>query len=228
MGADDNIKSERRLSTAPTDRPGQEGGKRDSNRRRRIADLLSAASDRFLKQGVEATTIAEITSDAKTAKGSFYRYFRDKEELVEALFAPLADLAEEAFAEAEKNLANATNEAQITLAYNILGMRLVPGILEHRELVCLYLQESRGAPSDSRRPIEQLRERIDHAALQLTEAAHIHGLWRPLPAEVSAFAVVGAVEKSLYSILTSNKEVDPAAWTSSLVSLILDGLSPRS
>ena len=96
---------------------------------------------------MEATTIAEITSDAKTAKGSFYRYFRDKEELVEALFAPLADLAEEAFAEAEKNLANATNEAQITLAYNILGMRLVPGILEHRELVCLIYKNHEVHPA---------------------------------------------------------------------------------
>ena len=228
MGIKDTKKGELKLSTTPTDRPGQEGGKRDSNRRRRIAALLSAATARFLKQGVDATTIAEITSDANTAKGSFYRYFRDKEELVEALFSPLSNLAEDAFSEAEKNLAEATSEAQLSIAYNVLGMRLVPGILQNRDLVCLYLQESRGAPSDSRRPIESLRERIDRAALKLTDAVHKHGLWRALPAEVSAFAVVGAVEKSLYSILTAEKDVDTAAWTRALVSLILDGLSPRS
>jgi AcrR family transcriptional regulator len=215
------------LSTGTNGRSGRAEGKRESNRKKRHAALLKAALERFLRQGVETTTIAEITTDAKTAKGSFYGYFQDKSDVVRTLFLPLAQLMDEVFAEADRNLETAESGDQLSRAYNVLGMRLVPAILVNRDLVRLYLQESRGAPSASRQPIEDLRQRIDQAALHLTKAAHKHGIWREFPAQVSAFAVVGAVEKSLYSLLNSDQVVDPVLWTKSLVSLILDGLSPR-
>lgn len=215
------------LSARRRSRPGPEGGKRDSNRRRRVAALQDAALELFLQKGVEGATIAEITSGANTAKGSFYHYFQDKADLVEALFAPLSHTMEEAFEEAGENLAKASTPEELMRAYNILGMRVAPGVLQHPKIVLLYLQECRGASTPSRRAIETLREGIDANAIKLTHAAHRHGLWRSFPAQISAYAVVGAVEKSLFSLLRSEANINPAEWTRSLISLILDGLAPR-
>lgn len=47
--------------------------------------LLAAARQRFAGRGIEQTTIAEIAEGADVATGSFYNYFRTKEELLDAL-----------------------------------------------------------------------------------------------------------------------------------------------
>ena len=47
--------------------------------------LLDAAVRQFAKQGVGATTIQQITLEAGVANGTFYNYFRTREEVVEAV-----------------------------------------------------------------------------------------------------------------------------------------------
>jgi AcrR family transcriptional regulator len=48
-------------------------------------ELLDAAQRRFIEQGVESTTVADIVKAAGLAKGSFYRYFTSKDDLFAAL-----------------------------------------------------------------------------------------------------------------------------------------------
>jgi AcrR family transcriptional regulator len=48
-------------------------------------ELMDAAQRLFLKQGVGATTIDQITSGADIAKGTFYLHFSSKEDLLVAL-----------------------------------------------------------------------------------------------------------------------------------------------
>jgi AcrR family transcriptional regulator len=58
------------------------------NQRRRAetrARLLAAARKLFAAQGFEPTTIRDIAGDADTALGSFYNYFRTKDEVLAAL-----------------------------------------------------------------------------------------------------------------------------------------------
>jgi AcrR family transcriptional regulator len=49
------------------------------------AGLLAAARQLFAARGLEHTTIAQIAEHADIAIGSFYNYFRTKEELLDAL-----------------------------------------------------------------------------------------------------------------------------------------------
>lgn len=51
----------------------------------RADELLDAAEQLFVSRGVADTTVAEIVAVAGVAKGSFYRYFASKEQLVAAL-----------------------------------------------------------------------------------------------------------------------------------------------
>jgi AcrR family transcriptional regulator len=58
------------------------------NERRRAqtrARLLAAARKLFATRGFEQTTIRDIAGDADTALGSFYNYFRTKEDVLAAL-----------------------------------------------------------------------------------------------------------------------------------------------
>lgn len=48
-------------------------------------NLLDAAHILFLQKGFSKTSISEIAKQAKVAKGTFYLYFKDKDELLEHL-----------------------------------------------------------------------------------------------------------------------------------------------
>lgn len=54
-------------------------------------ELLDAAAELFVEQGVVATTVADVTTRAGVAKGTFYLYFDTKAHLVAGLQERLAD-----------------------------------------------------------------------------------------------------------------------------------------
>lgn len=53
----------------------------------RLDELMAAAEDLFVRQGVEATTIDGIVAQAGVAKGTFYHYFSSKADVLAALRA---------------------------------------------------------------------------------------------------------------------------------------------
>jgi AcrR family transcriptional regulator len=64
-------------------------------RARTKALLLDAALRLFARQGVGATAIHEIAAEAGVANGTFYNYFRTREEVVEAASLRLAELLQD-------------------------------------------------------------------------------------------------------------------------------------
>ncbi len=48
-------------------------------------ELMDSAQRLFLRHGVASTTVEQITSGAKVAKGTFYLYFSSKEDILAAL-----------------------------------------------------------------------------------------------------------------------------------------------
>jgi AcrR family transcriptional regulator len=207
----------------PARRPGKEGGPREQNRRERTRMLCEAALGLFLERGVESATVDEITKAAGVAKGSFYRYFTDKEQLVEALFAPLADAVASAMDRCASALGRARSGDELNAAYGALAAELTMALLEAPAVVKLYLQECRGPAEGARRPIRDLSGRIMGGAVALTRVAHAQGLLKNLPPEVTAVAVIGAVEGMLVEFL-EGRATDPGAATAALIAMVLDGI----
>jgi len=73
------------------------GGRNERRKARTRSALLGAARRLFASKGFEATTIAEIAEEADVAIGSFYNYFRTKDDL-------LAGILEEALTEQLRRL----------------------------------------------------------------------------------------------------------------------------
>ncbi len=72
---------------APSERPRRQSPAPE----RRRGDLLDAAAALFAAHGIEATSVAAIAEAAGVAKGSFYRYFASREELLAALKVRFVD-----------------------------------------------------------------------------------------------------------------------------------------
>lgn len=222
-----SIASERVVSSrVPTRRPGRAGGKRDTNRRERTEALHRSALSLFLERGVENVTVDDIAKAAGTAKGNFYRYAADKRELVEALMAPIADAFSGAFARADAKLAGATTAQALTPAYLALAMELFEVVKTYPDTVLLWLQESRAPAVGARVPIADFNRDLTHKTVGLTLQAHEHGLLKKIPPQVSALAVIGAVERLLIAYLRDGMfDNNPAAVVQALVMLVMEGIT---
>lgn len=60
-------------------------GKAEENKKIKRTALLSHAFSLFVNNGIANTSISDITNKAGVAKGTFYFYFRDKEDLIQKL-----------------------------------------------------------------------------------------------------------------------------------------------
>lgn len=212
----------------PSERPGPAGGKRDANRRAKTEALCRAGLDLFLERGVEAVTIDDLARGAGVAKGSFYRYFKDKQDLVDALFEPLyADMAD-AFGKCRESLRKAS-QANLAMAYIGLARDLTRIQMERGDFIRLYLQENRAPGVGAREPIAKLAELIESSAIEMTHIAHDAGLLISANPTVTALAVVGATERLAYAHLGGKFEgQNEAGIAATLIGMILEGMLPKT
>jgi len=208
----------------PVERPGAFGGKRDINRRKRVQDLIDAGLLLFLERGIEAVTIDEVAREAGMAKGNFYRYFRDKADLVEAVIEPVAGTTREAVQACDDQLRQADSRDEAVSAYVELGNRLVGALAMDPDAMCLYLQERRAPATTARQAIADLATDLDRRAMTLSQVAVDRQLVAVSDPRVSAVAVLGAVEALALASVRNQIQMDPVKTTKSLISIVLEGL----
>lgn len=85
--------------------------KKTGSTKRKIVD---AAWKLFYEQGFENTTVEEIIFESNTSKGSFYHYFKGKEDLL----GSLADLFDEKYTELSETLDESMDSFSVLLYLN--------------------------------------------------------------------------------------------------------------
>lgn len=205
-------------------RPGTPGGKRERNRKRRLREIAEAGLALFLERGIAGPSIDDIVSRAAIAKGSFYRYFKDKEDLVAHILAPLSAGVRDAMARCQEAVAAARRHEDLEAPYRAMALALFPLFLEEQGALRLYLQEARGPARGATAPVRALADTLVDDAVALTEAAHSSGLLKPIHPRVSALISLGAIEKLLLAYLSGEQLGDPLAIPAALTACVLEGL----
>ena len=94
-------------------------------KQKKKAALMQAAYELFLKKGVPLTSVGDITARAAVAKGTFYLYFRDKEDILGAVSAAaLRQLLEEGYMRMSAARTGSFTENLLTLSDAVAGMLL--------------------------------------------------------------------------------------------------------
>lgn len=148
--------------------------------------LLAAARDVFGERGYQAATVGAITARANTAHGTFYLYFRNKQDAYAAVMASVTD---EVYREAE--LRSPAPDARSALEASIRGFLEV--FVEHRRLWRSLLEASFTNPAIEAVWLslrERFVDRIERDLRVLVDA----GVVRQLDAPIVANALGGMVE----------------------------------
>ena len=148
--------------------------------------LLVAARDVFSERGYQAATVGAITSRANTAHGTFYLYFRNKQD---AYAAVMANVTDEVYRGTE--LRSPALDARSALEVSVLGFLQV--FVQHRRLWRSLLEASFTNPEIEAVWLglrERFVDRIERDLRALVDA----GVVRDLDAPIVANALGGMVE----------------------------------
>ena len=89
------------------------------------AILMNSATNLFKTKGIYSTTVSDIVKDAGIAKGTFYLYFRDKDEVVNAVIMKEANILLNKAIEESKTLENAKlSEKIVFIADHVIDVFL--------------------------------------------------------------------------------------------------------
>jgi AcrR family transcriptional regulator len=211
----------------PGERPGAEGGARHANRLARTRALCEAGLRCFLARGLDAVTIDDVVREAGTAKGTFYRYFEDKDDLVAAVFRPIADTVVAAMERCIASVREATDATGLEAAYAALAGDLLLVLVEQPDALRLFLQERHGPRTPARAAILDLDDAVVDRAVGMTEAAASSGLLAPGNPRVTALAVVGAVHELLWRQFQGRGTPELLVDAGQLIELVLYGIRSR-
>ena len=190
---------------------------RISKRQQRAAataeQLLAAAREVFQTKGYQAATVGAITSAANTAHGTFYLYFKNKED---AFAKVMASIAEEMVREARTPWGTDPRE---TLAQAIRGFLLV--VQAHKGLWRCLLEGMHQSKAIEQMWIGLRRPFIDRIARNLERSVE-SGLARPMNTELAAHALVAMTEWSAFTHFEFQEPGPSKASTDELADTITD------
>ena len=96
-------------------------GKLDENKKIKQEALLSSAFKLFTEKGINNTSISDIVSSAKLAKGTFYLYFKDKYDIRDRLVTKQGNrLFENANMALEKSGCQTLEDCVVFIADNVI------------------------------------------------------------------------------------------------------------
>lgn len=175
--------------------------RKDARRRR----LLAAAMRLFGQHGYHATTVPMMVAEAGSSTGSFYFYFRNKEDIFRAALEALGERISAAL-----NPAIAA-ETQPLRQMEAAVRRLVLFLAENPAEARLLIVESSGLSPR----LEETRRLVlgEHARAVEGALAVVAGELSPQERAVTARCWVGAVYEAAYHWLELAPEQRPAAET---------------
>lgn len=166
--------------------------RRMKDRRRSL--IMEAALKCFAQNSVAAVGIADIAKAAKISVGTFYLYFRKKEDL-------LLQLLDESARELRQTLAEAFNlEGQPLDRFECAGRAFFRKFCnDQREMLILILRESIGVSSE----IEEKRKKIFQLLINditgaIDQVRGAKGRREKRHAEVVAVSILGMLERVAY------------------------------
>lgn len=154
-------------------------------RAEREDQLLEAALHLFKEKGYHNTSMQDLADALDMQKGSLYYYIDSKEELLRHLLERatsfLALQIDEIYA---SDLAPA-DKLRWALANHGEAM------MEHLDLVAVYLQEYRNLPPERLQEALAVRKHYERVLSQIVEDGILQGDFRPVNVKLAVFGVLG-------------------------------------
>jgi AcrR family transcriptional regulator len=197
----------------------ERSGPKTERGRRTLRRLLDAAAEEFGARGYHETAISNITQKAGVGLGTFYVYFKSKEEVFRALVADMG-------ARTRHALAESTRDASNRLEAERLGIQAyLDFVRSHKALYRVVMEAQFVAPEAYR---EYYRTFSAAYRQQLAQAAARGEISPGQDDEVRVWALMGASTFLGLRYGVWEDGADSAAIAEAASDLMINGLAPRA
>ncbi len=188
-------------------------------------DILAAAKRVFAKKGYHATTIADIAKAAKLSYGSIYWYFDSKDALFHALMA-----SEESLLRVHVNEALTTTPTTDSpyAPFRAAVQATFEFFEADRALVKLLFRDSYALGDRFEKHLFGIYEGFIEDIEEMVVGAQRHGLVVDVPPRMVAFSVAALIGQIAHRRLVTDDGLSAEVVADFVVSLLLNGLLPRS
>lgn len=196
----------------------EKAGPKTERGRRTLRRLLDAAGEEFGKRGFHETAISHITQAAGVGLGTFYVYFKSKEEVFRALVADMGARTRHALSESVKDAPN-------RLEAERLGIRAyLDFVRTHKSLYRVVMEAQFVAPEAYRAYYKVFS---DAYGQQLSQAAK-RGEISDGNTDVRVWALMGASTFLGLKFGVWEDDADVNAVSEAAADLMINGLAPRA
>lgn len=186
--------------------------------RRTLRRLLDAAGEEFGARGYHETAISSITQSAGVGLGTFYVYFKSKEEVFRALVADMGARTRHVLAESVKDAPNRLEAERLGIQAYLEFVRT------HKSLYRVVMEAQFVAPEAYR---DYYRVFSDAYRQQLSQAA-ARGEIREGDDEVRVWALMGASTFLGLKFGVWDDDANISAVSEAAAELMINGLAPRT
>ena len=195
--------------------PGERTGRREQNKAENRAALLKAARSVFAEIGYNAAGVRDIVRRTDLASGTFYNYFKDKEEIFSAV---IAEMSGELLARHREGRARATTAEEF--------------IRRHCSTYLYYVAEDPEILAFGRNNVTPIRNLFDKPDLRhLADAFAVDiqsAIERGILPRVEVAYLMAAITGIVFEIsvvMTSREPVNPDEATEFATRLLMTGLA---
>lgn len=168
-------------------------GRPPADHEERKKQLLVSAEKMFLEKGFHVTRIEDIIADAKTGKGTFYIYFKDKEDILghilESFFLELKEILDWA----SDNLVS--EGSSLLEMFQIEAKRIFLALKAHKNVAMIMSRESfSSGPNIEEKILKFYKDLTDICENTLLLAMKL-GLMPKINAHIASLCILGSIEK---------------------------------
>jgi AcrR family transcriptional regulator len=197
----------------------ERSGPKTERGRRTLRKLLDAAGEEFGTRGYHETAISNITTRAGVGLGTFYVYFKSKEEVFRALVADMG-------ARTRHALTESTRDAHDRLEAERLGIQAyLDFVRSHKALYRVVMEAQFVAPEAYR---DYYRTFAAAYRVQLAQAAERGEISPGQDDEVRVWALMGASSFLGIRYGSWDDSQDSATIAEAASDLMINGLAPRA
>jgi len=190
--------------------------KKDEVRQR----LLNSACKLFVSNGYVESTVSDIVKEAEVGKGTFYTYFRSKEEIVEAI---IDEGMEELFEKTNDYLLEAKNSNRSTFRAFI---RANLEFFSENQAILKFLNREMSGYASLQNKIKIVRERyLTSLRTILEQELHMGGLRKDLELGTAAALLYGMLYSSVLNSKADYQGLSLESLGESIVALFKANIS---
>ena len=183
--------------------------------------LLEAATHLFKEKGYHSTSMQDLADAVGMQKGSLYYYIEGKEELLRRLMERANSFMAAQIDEIHASDLPPTRRLRWALETHAVTM------MEHLNLVAVYLHEYRNLPPEQLAEALAVRKHYEEVLMQIVEDGIVSGAFRAVNVKMAVFGMLGMLNWT-HQWFSPDGSLSSAEVATTLTDMALQGLMLRS